>query len=350
MHGALPTVATRPFPGRVDHLSPVPYRFRDFTYFSQRQYDCLDYDPFHPMLWFLQRGMDTERALWMSTLYMAWYNMGSFWVAFNNCDVLKMPPAWTAKLPVGTQRRNLRGGKVLDHLGDFIRQAKKAGSIQNLLTYGMDGTIFKKSGPQNWTYLKANVGGIWGNGRWSTYTTSELYQKVNRLPVIPNDIMNEGSTGPRTGLCYVYGCTPPTGNKVVPLLDELANQFHRLALPKINTCIPYLSPGHYDLGMVESQLCDFNSLRKGRYYIGRDIDRDQDRLRSCSLALKALGKKDGVLDTVWDTRAAIFHKDYLGERSGWSGRTEYAKRWYIKTGKVMSHKEIRAELDRGNLF
>lgn len=340
--------AALPFPDSVADLHPEPGRLKDFIYFSQRQYDCLDYDPFHPMLWHLQKGMDTETALWHSVLYMAFYNMGSFHVVFNNCDVLKMPPEWTAKLPVGTQRRNLRGGRVLKHLADFIKQAKKAGGLDNFLAQGMRGSWLHKP-KANWRWLTWSVNGVWGNGRWSTYTSSELFQKANGLPVLPTDIMNEGSSGPRTGLSYVYNLIPPKGAKVVPLLDKLALQFYELVKPQIKTNIPYLPKRHYDLGMVESQLCDFNSLRKGRYYIGRDIDRDQDRLRETSKALKLLGRKD-KLDDVWAAREAVFDVRYLGEFSGWTGRTQDALRFYLKTGKVADHTEVIKEMKNGYLY
>jgi len=336
-------VGAVPFPGTVTNLEPVPQRFQDFIYFSQRQYDCLDYDPFHPMLYHMQKRLGVEEALWMSTLFMAWYNIGSFYIAFRNCDVLKLPPGWTASLPIGTQRRNLRGGKVLDHLKDFIKQAQKAGSIHKLLTKG-----FGNNPTENWRKLNATVDSIWGNGRWSTYTTCEVYQKVNKLDVLPSDIMNEGSTGPRTGLCFMHGVQPPSGTKVVPLLDQLAQRFHEQAQAHIKTRIPYLPEGWYDLGMVESQLCDFNSLRKGRYYIGRDIDRDQDRLRATEKTMNAMQRNVCLLNDVWVARAVVFPKSYLGEYQGWPGRTEYAKTYYLRTGKVASHAEIKKAL--GYLF
>ena len=62
-----------------------------FFDFCERQVGCLDYDPFHPVLFTLQKGMDREQAFWMSTLYMAFYSMGSAWVAFNSTDPMQVP-------------------------------------------------------------------------------------------------------------------------------------------------------------------------------------------------------------------------------------------------------------------
>jgi hypothetical protein len=219
----------------VDLLSsnPNPKLFRDFVHFSQRQYDCLDYDPFHPILFHMQKGMSEEEGLWFSTLYMAWYNIGSAYIAFRNSDPLKLPPLWTSQLPVGVQRRNLYGGLVRQHLKDFIKKAKKAGSIKKFLTARFFGNV-----GDDWVGLKANVGSVWGNGRWSTYTTSELYQKVNQLPVRPTEIGNDGSTGPRTGLGYLYGIDPALiRNAVTPELDALANKLFAHVRSKIKTAI-----------------------------------------------------------------------------------------------------------------
>lgn len=347
-----PIVVAAPFPGAVANLRPVEQRFRDMTQFGQRQYDSRDYDPFHPLLHHLQKGMSREHQLWSSVLFMAFYNPGSSHIAFMNSDPLKMPPDWCFQLPVGVQRRNLRGGKIRDHLEDFIKQAKYMGSLYDFLTYGMNG-MFKKSGRQNWTPLKRNVGSVWGNGRWSVYTSSELFQKVNGLPALPNEIGNDGSTGPRTGLCYLYGVEPPTGKKVVPLLDELADQLFKMVDAKVHTNLPYLPLNHYDHGMLESLLCDFNSLRKGRYYVGRDIDRDQERINGAkkTLTLLMLSRAQHKhLDAVWQARAECFERRYLGEYSGWEGRTKEALTHYFKTGEVMDHAEIIEANKDGKLF
>ena len=323
---------------------PKPHagRLKDWLEFSQRQYDSLDYDPFHPILWHLQKGLPKEAALWSSTLYMAWYNIGSFYLAFHASDPLTTPPVWTAKLPIGVQRRNLRGGKVLQHLADFSEKARAAGGIKKFLTQG-----FGADRAKNWGLLTETLRSVWGNGRWSVYTLGELYQKVNKLPVLPTDIMNDGSSGPRTGLCYLHDCELDDIRK----LDKLADRLFLCAWPRLKTKIPYLARNHYDFGMMESQLCDFNSLRKGRYYVGRDIDRDQERLRAAEVAASGIPESSYTLRylrDVYSARAKVFDHRYLGEFNGWLGRTEYANRYYVKTGKIADHREIREAL--GCLF
>lgn len=310
----------------------------DFVAFCQVQYDCLDYDPFHPAVINLGRGLDREAALWLSVLYMAFYNLGSTWVAFANTEPMGALPDWIRRLPVGLQRRNLRGGKVVRHLEEFARLAREHGGLYEFLTKGFVGDTKK-----DWDTLKLNVGEPWGNGRWSIYTTSELFQKANNLPVWPCDIMNEDSSGPAAGLALMFQV--PEAERTPEVLNPLADEMFTYLRKRITTNIPYLPKNHFDYAMVESELCDFQSLCKGRYYVGRDIDRDQERIVSTETRLAELGLRFPAAqstDRVWDARAEAFEHRYLGEFNDWSGRTPYALQYYKTTGEIADHKTIRA--------
>lgn len=311
--------------------------FEDFIHFSQRQYDCLDYDPFHGLLVHLQQGLDPEEALWHSILYMAFYNIGSSYVAFEEAPSPSQLEQIPAKLPVGVQRRNLRGGKVLPHLVSVAAKRQEYGSLYSLLTADFSGDQ-----KQDWFQLQRNLMLLWGNGRWSVYTTAELLQKVNHLPVTPCDLMNDGSSGPRAGLQKLYQHEFPKTREAVLELDKLGDSIFALAKKRLRTNIPYLPKRHYDHAMLESQLCDFNSMLKGMYYVGRDIDRDQERIRKAELVVNRR------LDDVWEARAAVFDHRYLGELNGWFGRTDFAKQHYLRTGEIADHQTIREQ--RGVLF
>ncbi|KKK87689.1 hypothetical protein LCGC14_2750710, partial [marine sediment metagenome] len=63
------------------------------------------------------------------------------------------------------------------------------------------------------------------------------------------------------------------------------------------------------LDVLESTLCDYQSLINGRYYCGHDIDRD----------LKQLMLHDNNLSEIlWKARKKIFDKRLLGEIGGWA--------------------------------
>lgn len=315
----------------------------DFVAFSQRQYDSLDYDPFHPVLAVLIRGLDEREAYWLSTLYMAYYNIGSAYTVFMNTSVLSDLPSLMLELPIGLQRRNLRGRKIEKYFRLFNEQVRKFGSIKAFLTSGFSGDEVK-----DWVVLQDTLNSIWGNGRWASYTLGELYQKVNGLPVLPTDIMNNNSSGPRAGLQLLMGRARSKGKQeVLAELDKKADLLFSAVQGRISTNIFYLPQNHFDYGMLESQVCDFNSLTKGLYYVGRDIDRMQERIARAEGVIKHLGISGSPTGVIWEVRKEVFDSRYLGELQGWEGRTKYAKTFYRKFGVVADHGEIREYLGIG---
>ena len=74
-----------------------------------------------------------------------------------------------------------------------------------------------------------------------------------------------------------------------------------------NPGIPWARDG-VDFAMTESLLCDFYGLTKGRYYIGRDIDREAGRVLSQN------GRTGTDLTPLWAARAAVFPAHLLAER------------------------------------
>jgi hypothetical protein len=80
---------------------------------------------------------------------------------------------------------------------------------------------------------------------------------------------------------------------------------------------------------LESLACDFNSLNKGRYYIGRDIDRQQYRIQRAEDATGIICKE------LWDARKRVFPHKYLGELNGWEGIEKDRLLHYVTTGEVI---------------
>ena len=273
-----------------------------FLKFSKRQLETKDYDPFHPMLWNLQKDADDESALWGSVLYMAFYSMGSAYQAWVTTDPLQVPPEESDKWHIGVQRRNLRASSVRAHLEDFSKKAKEHGGIRNFLTADFCGDP-----ESDWEKLILQVESVWGNGRWAAYTTSELFQKVNNIPVVPSNLGMHGATGPRAGICRLV---PKPKNTDVSVLEWLGGSLTKeLKFRFPDPQIPWAKSG-VDKAMVESLLCDFNSLAKGRYYIGRDIDRIAGRIVDQE-------KKTGFdMLPLWECREKSFAPYLLTEKRG----------------------------------
>jgi len=248
--------------------------------------------------------MDDEEALWFSWLFICHYNPGSAWVMFH-----ESPPFSYKRipLPIEPARRALHGGKIFNALDDLIRRSKQAGGLRAYFQQD-----FNSNPLHNWWALRDNIGAIYGCGRWAEYTFGEILQKVHGFNVQPTDMGNESSSGPRNGLILLMG------NDSSQAEVELYN------LVKANISIPW-----FDWAVLESVSCDFNSLNKGRYYIGRDIDRQQYRILRAEQATKT------TLTPLWEARKRVFPHQYLGELNTWFGIEKDRLRHYIETGEVI---------------
>ncbi len=278
--------------------------FVDFYELANRCCACGDYDPFHLLLREVEKGMDDETALWFSCLFIAHYNPGSAWVAFHNTEYLEWRE-WD--LPIETARRALYGGRIYEHLDDLCRKAKAAGGLRSLFSES-----FGEDRHSNWHILRRNIGQIYGAGRWAEYTFGEILQKVHGFEVTPTDMGNNGSSGPRNGLILLMGA----GN------DEAGTKLYEHAQQ-------YVTADFFDYAVLESVSCDFNSMNKGKYYVGRDIDRQQHRI------IRAEERTCKTLYALWEARARVFSHKYLGERNGWYGIDKDRLKHYVSTGEVI---------------
>lgn len=277
--------------------------FADFYKLVNGCCTCGDYDPFHLLLREVEKDMEDEMALWFSSLFIAHYNPGSAYIAFHNSNYLDYRE-WD--LPIETARRALYGGRIYDHLEDLCTKAKAAGGIRKLYERG-----FTDDPHENWHTVRQNVGSLYGAGRWAEYTFSEILQKVHGFNVCPTDMGNNGSSGPRNGLILLMGAGSDHAGEV--LFNHAKNHVE----------VPW-----FDYAVLESLACDFNSLNKGKYYIGRDIDRQQGRLMRVE-------ERGYDVTPVYEARAEVFQRRYLGEYGGWRGIDKDRLKHYINTGEVI---------------
>lgn len=314
----------------------------DFFIFSKKEIQCLDFDHFQPIFYEITKNENLERALWGSFLYMAYYNEAAAYLVFTDTKTLTIPKEKYLYLPIGKMRRNLRGGKIVHHISSFIEQVKHHGSIFKFITHGFTGNQEK-----DFQIAFENLHSIWGNGRWASFTTTELFQKINHINIIPKNIMNAGSTGPLFGLKTLMGANIERNiNKLNNLTDQLFNKVAKHLDPKIY----YLqNPNQFDHGMFESLLCNFNSLMKGDYYIGRDIDRGFGLIKKTREISKKLRIKTKRLRKIYRIRKKIFPANLLGENFNWEVEPKYAKQYYMKTGEILNHYEIRKNFFGNNI-
>jgi hypothetical protein len=146
-----------------------------------------------------------------------------------------------------------------------------------------------------------------------------VMHKVLGYPNAARDAGHEGSTGPRQGLTIFF--PEVKGNRPVDL---------NLLDYQTDTLIRATAAHGVELEVeeVETLLCDFKSLSRGRYYCGHDTD----------LMLEGiLSGPEGIRGMLLHARRAL-PSEYRGELHDWDGRDKDAQRAYVERGEVL-HRE-----------
>lgn len=303
---------------------------RDLLKFSIHLVGSEDIDPLYPVLRALieEQGLDEEEGLWLSFLYVAWYNLPSAWRAFTTCPepdpriVEELENAW----PTGTERRSNRGGKVRGHIASYL-EAIGRGKQHEWLTQGLRSARNTQRMNDNWRVLNERLQSLHGNGRWAAYKACEVYQKVNGIEVEAPDMGHRFSSGPRQGLALLYGPLEGQDDRTVARLDRQGEsltgwlQRHRLDV---------------SVQEVETILCNWKALVHGRYYVGHDIDELQEQI-TVAVERDILTEQEAA--PLWHAREVALPHRYLGEHHGWHGVDKKRNKAYRDRGVVLYRKD-----------
>jgi len=241
----------------------------DLTDFARLEVEAGDIEPWAAVLAHLRsvEELDDEQALWAVKLYNATDDIGSTWRILETAPT---PGHWgtadrklVAGLPLSQERRNLRGGRILQHLDSYvgalggrsqrswISEAVPPGCVR----FGAFALLVR--------YLRR----IWGTGRQSSFEWAEFIAKVAGFPVEPPDGYLWESSGPRQSLEHIYG-------RVAPNVDWL-NTMASVTRDSLASAGVPLSWWDF-----ETVICDFNVMRKGRYYPGKHIAMIREEIES----------------------------------------------------------------------
>lgn len=289
--------------------------FRDFVCFSRLQLESGDIDPTYPVLKELIRKdlVSREVAIWRVLLYVTWYDLASaeaVWTRFPG-PVLKRD---FGVLPTGIERRGFRGvdgaRKAAAMLDDVVASTFREGGLEAWL-YRFDGGDRRA----NWRKLRRSFEAFKGNGSWASYKFADLCRHVLDVPIDADDIGLGGGgkdAGPVPGLCRLY-----------PELDWRTAATDALLHERLLDRSREAGVAFCGLDQLETCLCDFNSLCKGSYYVGHDIDAQQETME------RMRGKR-----SMLQARRESFPAQYLGEVSGWLGVRKPRKARYSKEGVI----------------
>lgn len=283
--------------------------FEKFAYFCRLQLETGDYDAHIPFLKEVvkQQGLRLDQAVELGFLYMAYYSEASAWAHWQEHRGLH--GSAIESLPIETQRRNLYGGRIHQHLNELHEMNQEKPWLDRLRACG------------SWAELLDEIGTVYGNGRWSSFTTSELMLHLAKLDIEPDSFEVLDSSGPLNGMMALG--LQPCEQTCKDVHTELADE--GIAL---------------NYSQLESLLCDWCGMCKGTFYAGRNIDRAQGRI------LKVAGRFDDTrvtfeLESLWTARSKTFPEATLGELNGWSGINKPRLKHYNKTGIVLTPGEER---------
>lgn len=281
------------FSRQPPNLDDKVFLFDVFCRFGAAQVESWDIDPTYPVL---ERIYDLEEVspnnrLWRTFLYVTFYNLGSSYRVWSAYPEPTLPNLDDLNQPTGIERRGFRARPevVRRHIESAL-EVSQGDFVAWVESYG--------EGEAGWDTARDAMKGLHYGGDWSAYKWADLLLNVHHLPLIASDFGVGGGSetaGPIPGMVILTGHNWKDCATKIDLQKSLFERCREAGAP------------FRGLDQVETCLCDFNSLVKGRYYMGHDIDAQMGHFRS--------GEVPGLF---WSARD-VFPDRYRGERNGWFG-------------------------------
>lgn len=232
----------------------------DLARFAHLEWISRDVEPWADLIAHLYASgtLDEEQALWVLYLYNAYDDFGSAWTAFARWP---SPRAWlsasdrddAADLPIMTERRNLYAGKMLLRHASYVGLVA-GGTQAEWLRSALDGPDRER----NWNRMLTFTRQVWGVGRQASFEWTEFVAKVTGWPLDAPDGCLWESSGPRESLQRLYGNPTPTRQWLERSAELCRAELHAAGVP-----LKWVD--------FETVICDFNVMRKGRYYVGQHL-------------------------------------------------------------------------------
>lgn len=269
-------------------------------------------DPAYPaMLYLADRfELNVEQRFWLAFLYAASYCAPTAWYTFNEfpdyafVDLGRMERWWNAnreKLYFQTDRRWTRSRNQF--VGQVASYRAVVGGSQEERFWSF------RSGDPATTYNNAyeHMRHVAQFGQFSMFLYLEAVHALTGFPMEPPSLSLREAQSSCNGLCYALGlddllrghdygqATLPTA--AYPALDEALSEVQALT-------------GGDSLWPIETSLCAYKKVHRGKRYLGYYIDRQHDEIATLAAAVTT-----GVAwKVLWDFRAVHFQPLWLKER------------------------------------
>lgn len=288
-------------------------RWEDFILFARAQIASGDIDPTYPLLrsYYKAEQLDDETALWRTLLYVTWYHIGSAETAWKRYP--KPGPLdgnVIMALPTGVERRGFRGASGCNLARAFVANVlKRAGSDGLWRWMKSCGT-----GEDGWRNVRQELEAVSGAGPWASFKWADLMRNVHGFCIEAPDI-GVGGKGEMAG--PIPGMVALTGRPWKECANDVGLQKELLARA-VARGVPFGG-----LDEMETCLCDFNSMLKGGYYVGHDLDDQMTKLQGSTAGL-------------WEARRC-FDDKWRGElgQPTWFGVDKKRKTVYRDQGVIL---------------
>jgi hypothetical protein len=298
--------------------------YDDYLRFHWIQMSNRDVDPVYPVLRRIGDLLEwtMEERVRSVFLHVAYYDLGSALASVDR-QYRAFLTAFRAPRPglkCGSERRRHRmGDNLAVHLDHLEHIADDHGGLSWWVRRELD-----EDHIGNWQRVAENLTGVRGNGRWAAFKTCEMLAEVCGLPLEAPDMGHANSSGPRKGLALVCPETDGLAGNRPEVLARLDVMSSILVLKMREAGV------EASLATVETTLCDFHSLVRGRYYAGLDIDVMLEQLL-------AAGLSDGMMGVALRARRLSLPEAYLGELAEfrWRGPDKARKQVYRRTGEIV---------------
>lgn len=304
---------------------PDRARLADLAQFARLEIESGDIEPWAAILGALtrQQPWSDEQSLWAVHLYNSTDDLGS---AMDIMRVAPLPEDWrrgdlrvrrlASQVALSGERRNLYGGRLLRRLDSYV--GLLAGESQRAW---LGEAIRATATPQeNFLVLMRYLRRVWGVGRLAAFEWAEFVHKVGKLPVETTDGCLWESSGPRESIERLYGGNGWSGRMFSAgwLSDRAAE------------CKEFLANEGAPLSWwdFETVICDFNVMRKGRYYPGKH--------------LAMLGAEIAGLPEPWQPPLIAAYRSVVPQR-WWAvppGADKELGRHYARTGRIAIPQEV----------
>lgn len=285
-------------------MNNIEDRRRDFLRLLTIEQEYCDHGH-QPAIWKAyadERGMDLEERLWLCFLAMGYSHEGSTWCAINSSGVWRKERLPPSDLKIAILRRNLYGGRLLGHFLHLFAIKSFSKWLAPAIKEG-------------WTGLLRELRTIEGNGSWAAYTTAETIITVCGLPIEADQSGFADNTGPQATLRHLgYAPTDAGAGELVAWVRA-----EGLDVPVF---------------LLETVMCYWQNMNKGKFYPGRSIDRQQNQIEYA---------RDRGFDVnpLWRARRAVFKLETLGEIQGWPGLDKERLKHYNRTKEILLPTERR---------